>query len=91
MRRRATCLTALVLVIATGCGQEPPEQVRSALERFAAASAQKDYQELCGEILAPGLVERVASVGLPCEAALEIGLGGVRQPRLDVVSVEVAD
>ncbi len=89
--RRRACLTALVLVAATGCGQEPPEQVRSAVERFASASAQKDYQELCREILAPDLVERVRSVGLPCEAALEVGLGAVREPTLEIVSIEVAD
>ena len=89
--RRRVCLTTLLLVAATGCGQEPPEQVRSTVERFAGASAQKDYQELCREILAPDLVERVRSVGLPCEAALEVGLGGVREPTLEIVSIEVAD
>jgi len=89
--RRAACLTAVVILAATGCGQEPPEQVRSAVERFAGASAQKDYQELCGEILASELVDQVRSVGLPCEAALEAGLGGVREPTLEIVSIEVAD
>jgi len=89
--RRSVCLTVLVLLAATGCGQEPPERVRSTVESFASASAQKDYQELCGEVLASDLVEEVESVGLPCEAALEIGLGGVREPTLEIVSIEVSD
>ena len=36
---------------------------------------------MCDDLLAPKLVEEVERVGLPCEAALEQGLGGVPSRR----------
>ena len=53
------------------------------------ASAQKDYQELCDELLASSYVKQTASSGLPCEVALRTALENVRNPTLDVLSVEV--
>jgi hypothetical protein len=45
---------------------------------------------MCNQVLARALVQRVASAGLPCETALKLGLGNVRQPRLQVARIEVS-
>ena len=92
MRRLATVLIGSLLLLAA-CGGEsgptPEQQVRSTLSELGKATAAKDYDRLCGEILAPELVEQVASIGLPCAVALRQGLGEVNQPRLTVGKVTV--
>jgi hypothetical protein len=83
---------ALALLVLAGCGDAgptPEEQVRSAVSEFGRATVAKDYRTLCDEILAPALVEQVSSIGLPCEVALEQGLGSVRDPRLTIGRVQV--
>jgi hypothetical protein len=82
---------ALALVIA-GCGEKAPtdeEQVRTTLTAFSRATAAKDYQKLCDKLLAPSLISDLKKIGLPCEIALQKGLGDVRQPRLIVGAVTV--
>jgi hypothetical protein len=82
---------ALALVIA-GCGEKAPtdeEQVRTTLTAFSRATAAKDYQMLCDKLLAPSLISDLKKIGLPCEIALQKGLGDVRQPRLIVGAVTV--
>jgi len=88
----ARLLSAVLLVLATGCGEEgptPEEQVRTAVTEFGRATAAKDYQALCDRILAPTLVEDVKSIGLPCEVALQQGLGDVNDPRITIGRVRV--
>jgi hypothetical protein len=81
---------ATVAIAAAGCGgQDPAAGVRSTLGRFGRAAAQKDYRAMCTRLLAPVLVEQVESVGMPCEAALAKGLGGVSSPTLRVRKVTV--
>ena len=90
MRRTVSAL-ALALVLA-GCGGSEPsdeEQVRTTLTDFSRATAAKDYQALCDRILAPSLIADLKKIGLPCEIALQQGLGDVKQPRLIVGDVEV--
>ena len=90
MRRTAAALAA-ALVLA-GCGDSGPtdeEQVRSTLTAFSRATAAKDYQALCDRLLAPSLIADLKKIGLPCEIALQQGLGDVRQPRLIVGAVKV--
>jgi hypothetical protein len=89
--RRWWALAALAAVIA-GCGDSEPtaeEQVRTTLTAFTRATAAKDYQALCDRLLAPSLIAEVKKIGLPCEIALQQGLGEVRQPRLIVGAVTV--
>ena len=82
----------LALLLLAGCGDSgppPEEQVRSTVAAFARATAAKDYRTLCEGLLSPDLVEDVESIGLPCEDALERGLGDVEDPRLSIGEVTV--
>jgi hypothetical protein len=82
-------------VAAAGCGadengsQTDVNEARSVVERFGAATARHDYQMICDELLADTLVKKVEDVGLPCEVAFEKGVGGVRNPKLEVRQVKV--
>ena len=86
-------IVALLVLGATvsGCGGGPSdaEQVQSTVEAFGRATAAKDYQRLCDELLAPKLVSEVERVGLPCEVALRQGLGDVTAPTLTIGRIEV--
>jgi hypothetical protein len=89
--RRAAAVLALALALA-GCGDPEPtdeEQVRSTLSAFTKATAAKDYQRLCDRVLAPSLIADLKKIGLPCEIALQQGLGEVKQPRLIVGDVKI--
>ena len=63
--------------------------MRAAVETFGRATAAKDYQKLCDELLAPKLVSEVEAAGLPCEVALRQGLGEVKAPTLTIGRIEV--
>jgi hypothetical protein len=83
---------AAVAVALAGCGDSEPtdeEQVRTTLTAFSRATAAKDYQTLCDRLLAPSLISDLKKIGLPCEIALQQGLGEVNQPRLIVGAVTV--
>src|SRR5829696_8327514 len=86
-------LAALLMVAAglSGCGGGPSdsEQVHATVEAFGKASAAKDYQRLCDRLLAPKLVSEVEAQGLPCEVALQQGLGEVQAPTLTIGKIEV--
>jgi hypothetical protein len=84
-------IVALLVVGATGCGGGPSdtEQVHSTVEAFGRATAAKDYQRMCDELLAPKLVSEVERVGLPCEVALRQGLGDVKAPTLTIGRIDV--
>jgi len=91
-RRVPALLLACAALGATACGEDEPSDevlVRRALSDLARATAAKDYQRLCDDILAPRLLEQIKSIGLPCEVALRQGLGEVRDPRLVVGRVRV--
>lgn len=91
---RAVALAAC-LAAPSGCADEDPnegpddQQVRFVVERFGEASREKDYTMICRELLADDLVMRIERVGLSCEAALQKGLGEVRDPELRVLEVRV--
>jgi hypothetical protein len=87
VRRRRIALAVPVAVLAlAGCGSGGPtdeQLVARAVTAFGRATAAKDYRTLCDRILAPSLIEEVTSIGLPCEKALERGLGGGPLPAAD--------
>jgi hypothetical protein len=93
LRRPALALLVAAALGATACGEDEPSDevlVRRALSDLARATAAKDYQRLCDDILAPRLLDQIKSIGLPCEVALRQGLGEVRDPRLVVGRVRVS-
>ena len=93
MLRRVRPAVAVALLLAfAGCGESGPteeEQVRSTLTAFSRATAAKDYQALCDRLFAPSLIADLKKIGLPCEIALQQGLGDVKQPKLIVGDVRV--
>ena len=85
-------LLALAACLLVGCADDGPSdeaQVRATLERFQRATEARDYRSLCGEILAPELVESVKRIGVSCEVALEKGFEDLRDPRLAIGSISV--
>ena len=90
VRRPIAALLAVSGVLC-GCGDGPSdtERVHEVVEAFGQASAAKDYQRLCDDLLAPKLVSDVESAGLPCELALKQGLGEVSSPRLTIGTIRV--
>ena len=89
--RRPIVAVLAVSGLFCGCGDGPPdsERVHDAVEAFGQASAAKDYQRLCDDLLAPKLVSEVESAGLPCELALKQGLGDVAAPKLTIGTIRV--
>jgi Putative lumazine-binding len=87
-RRLLVLLVAAALV--AGCGRESSEeQVRSSLDRFAQATAEKDFQTLCDDVFATKLVEEVRR-SVACELALKnSSLGEAEKPKLEILSVKV--
>ena len=57
--------------------------MRDTLAHFQKATEKQDYRALCTKLLARAVIARLRSVGLPCEVALQTGLGSVRQPKLN--------
>jgi hypothetical protein len=90
VRRPLVALAAAAAALgACGGGPSDEEQVRTTVQAFSEASAAKDYQRLCDDLLAPKLVEKIKQAGLPCEVALEQGLGDVKDPKLTLGTVTV--
>jgi hypothetical protein len=91
-RRLAAAVLAAAAALLGGCGSSGPsdeDQVRTTLTSFSRATAAKDYQTICDKLLAPTLIDDLKNIGLPCEIALQQGLGDVQQPRLLVGAVTV--
>ncbi|MET0600545.1 MAG: hypothetical protein ABW167_01005 [Baekduia sp.] len=93
-------LSALALAVA-GCGADeegggggggvPAEQqVREVVARFGVATRAKDYQQICDQLLSKELVDKIEGIGLPCESAVQRGLGGVRNPTLAINEVSIS-
>jgi hypothetical protein len=92
--RVAAVLLLALAVLAAGCGESGPseeEAVRATVERYARAVAAKDYDTLCDELFAPELLRGARAQDLPCETALETGLGDVERPTAQVGQVVVDD
>ena len=91
MPRRTAALLAAALagLVAGACGKSDDDKVRDTLARFEQATEKRDYKALCDDVLSKQLVQRLRAVGLPCQLALQRGLGGVIQPSITVEQVKV--
>jgi hypothetical protein len=99
--RPSSCaaLIAVAALVLAGCGADEEggggrgptadQQVRTAVAKFGIATREKDYQEICDQLLSDELVTKIEGVGLPCEAALQRGLGDVRAPTLEINEVSI--
>jgi hypothetical protein len=90
VRRPPAALLALAgLVCGCGGGPSDTDRVHEVVAAFGQATAAKDYQRLCDQLLAPKLVGEVEQQGLPCEVALKQGLGEVEAPKLTIGEIKV--
>jgi hypothetical protein len=89
VRRLFVALLAGVALVGCGSGPTDEEQVRDTVDAFSTATAAKDYDKLCKQLLAPKLLEQVAQAGLPCEVALSKGLGDVKDPKVTIGQITV--
>jgi hypothetical protein len=99
-RRRIVVAALAAACVVAGCGADEEgvvdggpgadQQVRTAVAKFGIATRAKDYQEICGQLLADALVQKIEGVGLPCEAALQRGLGDVKNPTLEINEVSIS-
>jgi hypothetical protein len=89
VRRLPLVLAIAALLSGCGSGQTDEEAVRETVTSFGQATAAKDYERLCGELLAPSLLESLDEIGLPCRVALEQSLGAVEEPRLVIGAITV--
>src|SRR4051812_6868298 len=93
-RARIIALAVLAVVVVGAVlvlkpAPDDSEAVAKTLDRYAAATRDKDYQTICDDLYANDLLERVRAAGLPCEVALRTGLEDRQNPRLEVLGVEV--
>jgi Putative lumazine-binding len=91
--RRTSAVLAVAAaagLLVAGCGKSDDEKVRDTLARFEQATAKKDYETLCDDVLSSAVVQRIRAVGLPCPLALQRSVfATVLQPSIDVEQVKV--
>ena len=80
----------VVILTLAACGKErPTESVHKAVDRFGKAVADKDYQELCDNLIAGNLIHVLEERGVPCELALKAGFGDAKDPKISIRTVAV--
>lgn len=90
MQQVAAAFLVASALAGAGCGGESDEElVRRAVADYGEATAKKDYQRICDEIVGEDLLRSVESVGLPCELAFKRGLQDVKNPKVEVGDVEI--
>jgi Domain of unknown function (DUF4878) len=88
--RLARLAPLLAVLVLSACGHErPTEAVHKTVDRFGKAVADKDYQELCDNLLASNLIDALEESGVACELALKTGFADVKNPKLAVKTVAV--
>jgi len=97
--RRTSLLSLLLVPLAlAGCGADTENgggadattAVRATVAKFGVATRDHDWQTICDELLSQTLVDKIEDVGLPCETAVEKGLGDVKNPTLEITDVSIA-
>jgi hypothetical protein len=80
----------VVALTVAGCGQSAADQVRAKIEQLAHEAASRNYQAICSQVLAPSLVARLVSNGIPCSEGLQVALGSVHNPVINVGKITVS-
>jgi ketosteroid isomerase-like protein len=87
-RRIATAAALLVSALTlSGCGQSTQDAIRAKVQQLAQAVGQRDWATICRQVLAPAVVEHLTRNGIPCQQAMRLALGGIRQPEVSVGKV----
>ena len=87
----ATAVLSLTLTLAlAGCGQSATDQVRAKVDQLARAAASRNYVEICSQVLAPSLVAHLVANGIACSEGLQVALGSVHNPVIDVGRIRVS-
>jgi hypothetical protein len=73
----------------SGCGVSQRDQVQAKLQQFAHATASRNAAELCDQILAPALVQRLEAANLTCAQAMKVFVQSVQNPTLSVSRITV--
>jgi hypothetical protein len=73
----------------TACGQTTQGTIKAKVQQLAQAVDQRDYATICQEILAPSLVAHLLRNGIPCQEAMRLALGRIRQPQVSVGKVVI--
>jgi hypothetical protein len=89
MRPASGIVVVLLSCTLAGCGASARDEVQAKVQQFAKATASGDYRALCEQVLAPSLLQRLASAGLGCEAAMKIFVASVHDPTLSVARIKV--
>lgn len=82
-------MAVVCAAVVAGCGTSDRDLVRSKVDQFIHAVADHDYRTLCTQVYAPSLLAHLTDYGIPCEKAMQIGLGGVTQPALAIGRIDV--
>lgn len=98
MPRRNAVFALLVPLALAGCGADTENgggpdattAVRATVAKFGVATRTHDWQAICDDLLSKTLVTKIEDVGLPCETAVEKGLGDVKDPTLEITDVSIA-
>ncbi|MGH2941849.1 MAG: hypothetical protein ACRDLN_03600, partial [Solirubrobacteraceae bacterium] len=85
-----TTLAGVTVAALSNAAGGKEREVLSVLTRYERAVQKKDYQTLCGEMYAADLVDKIRRAGLPCEVALRTGMENRKNPRLEVLSIDVS-
>jgi hypothetical protein len=98
MRRPFLALPLVVATLAAGCTAQnsssgdfegAQQDVADVIDRLGSAGETGDGAEICGELLAKPLADRMAAGGSTCAQQLEDALGDADDFDLSVESVEV--
>jgi hypothetical protein len=86
-------VTGIVLLVCAlalaGCGQSTQDAIKAKVQQLAQAVDKRDYGTICQQVLAPSLVAHLTRNGIPCTAAMQVALGGTRQPQVSVGKVVI--
>lgn len=87
----AVLAIAMVVLAIRSWTTDESDRARASVERFAVAVETRDYEGICSDLLAEELQDKLQAVDLPCERAMQLGFGEVRDPRLTVENVVVIE
>ena len=89
MSVRPVVVVLLTAAALTGCGTSAHDAVKAKVEQYGRATRAHDYKTICGQVLAPSLLERLNSFGVGCEQAMAIAYNSVQDATLGVGKITV--